>query len=742
MPEEDIRKSKPMPTNCPERKNITMINNSTFSYQYLEIKENDFDEWVIDASSDSLFEALNEYTTVVEAKVNSVGNENFSTEHALPPEINDKTYHQELYANRISEIHGELHSRNEPVGYIAEGLISQCTEPLCSDLLYIDIESRSQVDLTKSGTIRYAHDATTEVICIAWAIGDAPIETWFSEDEKPFPEKIREHIDEGGKLIAWNSAFEKAMFDHVISKRHDCPAPSVENWRCAQAVSLTNGYSAKLEEAAKALNLPQQKLPTGKHLIKTYCAPNHQTEWEPGDKELMANYCKADVEAMRSMLPHFRQLTNDEWHEYTLTQRMNDRGIPVDLSFVGAAWELSQKLAKSADGKIEKLTDGLVLNAKGRKTRDEFINPRLSEEHRSLISNYSKGMAKLSFDKENRAALLLRDDLDPIVRRYLELVDEAGSSSLTKYCTILDTESDSCVHGALRFNGASTGRYTSQGLQIHNISKDCFPSEEVEQRVARVTGGSDMVDPGISLARLTRAAIYHPDGLYWVDLSGIESRVEPWLANDPDGERLLDVHRQGTDIYQVTAAEMFNKIVEKVSPDQRNAGKVAVLACGYGGGKSAIQIMAKKLGLVFSDGQARSIVKSWRRSNPWAVRLWAALEKAVQNAVRDPGVSYWAGRCEWYSEGAAYLWCKLPSGRLLAYPQPKWERHTWLGETKYGPSYQTTDRPKKGHPPVRRQLHRGILSNNITQAVAADLLRQAIVKAEDAGLDIRLSTPE
>jgi DNA polymerase len=529
------------------------------------------------------------------------------------------------------------------------------------------------------------------------------------------------------------------MFDHVISKRHDCPAPSVKNWRCAQAVSLTNGYSAKLEEAAKALNLPQQKLAAGKHLIKTYCAPSHQTEWQPGDKELMANYCMVDVEAMRSMLPHFRQLTEDEWHEFTLTQLINDRGIPVDLSFVEAGWKLSQKFSESANEKINELTKGLVKNATVRKARDEFIDPRLSRAHRSLITSYSTGRAKLSFSKDNRASLLVQSDLDPKVRRYLELVNEAGTSVLSKYRTMLETEFNGCVHEALRFNGASTGRYTSKGLQIHNMSKDCFSPEEANELISRITSGSDIIDAGISLARLTRSAIYHPDGLYWVDLSGIESRVEPWLADDPNGERLLDIHRQGTDIYQVTAANMFRTRVEEITLDQRNAGKVAVLACGYGGGKDALQKMAKNFGLVFSDGQARSIVKSWRRSNPWAVRLWAALEKAVQNAIRNPGVSYWAGRCEWYCDGEVCLWCKLPSGRLLAYPRPKWERHTWNGETKYGPSYQTTDRPKKGNPPVRRQLHRGILSNNITQAVAADLLRQAIVKAEDAGLDIRFT---
>jgi hypothetical protein len=173
-----------MKNRCLEQNSKTMGSSNTLPGNYLEIKEDDFDEWVIDASSDSLFEALNEYITVVEARAKSVWNDNFSIVRTLPPEINDKAHHQEMYTDKISEIHGELHSRNEVLGYIAEGLINPCTEPLCSDLLYIDIESRSQVDLTKSGTVKYAQDATTEVICIAWAIGDAPIENWFLEDGK------------------------------------------------------------------------------------------------------------------------------------------------------------------------------------------------------------------------------------------------------------------------------------------------------------------------------------------------------------------------------------------------------------------------------------------------------------------------------------------------------------------------------------------------------------------------------
>ncbi len=651
---------------------------------------------------------------------------------------NEKDYSQGLYGNNIPEVHGKLNQRNLHLDY-AEKVICPSAEPLHAEPLYIDIETRSQIDLPKSGATTYAKHPSTEVICIAWTIGSAPIQVWFAEDGHPFPEVIRQQIASGGKLMAWNSYFEKVIFDNVISKTYDCPAPHTEQWRCAQAVSLTNGYPAKMKEAAIALGLSQQKLEIGKDLIEIYSKPGHRKEWLPGGKKAMGKYCIADVEVMCQALTHFRPLTEHEWLEFSVTQRLNDRGIPIDRKYAEAAWAYAQDLAASANEKIEKLTNGLVRNATVRKTRDEFIEPRLNEAHRVLIVSYSTGRAKLSFAKDIRASLLLRNDLDLKVRRYLELVDEAGSSALTKYLTMLQTETESCVHGALRFNGASTGRYTSQGLQIHNMTKDCLPYSEANQLVADVVEGYEIDEAGQTLAQLTRAAVYHPDGLYWSDLKGIEARVEPWVADDPDGERILEIHRQGTDIYEVTAAEMFNIEVTEVTTEQRNVGKVAVLACGYGGGESALQIMAKKLGLVFSDGQARSIVKAWRQSNPWAVRFWNALEKAVCNAIREPGGIYWAGRCEWYSDGDTYLWCRLPSDRLLAYPRPKWERHIWNGEHRYGPTYQTSDQPKKGQPPVRRQLHRGILSNNVTQGVAADLLREAILKAEEAELDIRFT---
>jgi DNA polymerase len=616
---------------------------------------------------------------------------------------------------------------------------SVCLGEFDLEYMFLDVETCSEVDLPTVGAKVYSKHPSTKLICIAFKLGKTKTQIFFPEDGDPFPKEICQHIAAGGKLMAWNSNFEKAIFDNVISKTCDCPAPSTEQWRCAQAVSLTSGYPAKMEEAATALGLPQQKLEIGKDLIKTYSIPGHRKEWLPGDKQAMGEYCKADVEVMCKALVHFRPLTEHEWYEFTVTQRLNDRGIPIDLPFAEEAWSYSQDLAESANEKISTLTDGLVPNATVRKARDEFLKPLLSDAHQTLISKYSAGKAKLSFDKDNRASLLLRGDLDPKVRRYLELVDEAGSSALTKYHTMIETESAGCAHGALRFNGASTGRYTSQGLQIHNMSRDCLSPVVAEQLVSNVTKGFEIDNAGLILAQLTRAAIYHPDGLYWVDLSGIESRVEPWLADGPDGDRLLEVHRQGVDIYAVTAAGMFNISLDEVTSEQRSAGKVAVLACGYGGGVDALQKMAKKFGLVFSNVQARSIVDAWRRSNPWAVRLWDDLEKAVRHAVREPEESFWGGRCEWYSDGGSFLWCRLPSGRLLAYPKPKWERHSWNGETRYGPSYQTSERQRKGQPPVRRQLHRGILSNNVTQGVAADLLREAILKAEAVGLDIRFT---
>ena len=247
------------------------------------------------------------------------------------------------------------------------------------------------------------------------------------------------------------------------------------------------------------------------------------------------------------------------------------------------------------------------------------------------------------------------------------------------------------------------------------------------------------------MARLLRAMIYHPDGLYWVDWSSIEGRVAPWLANDLDGEVKLDIFKRNLDVYKVTAGAMFHPQslwgltgdTDAVDKDQRQAGKIAELSLQFGGSHNALISMGKNFGVQFTEEEGRQHVFNWRRTNPWAERIWFAYDDAINRAVRTAGVSIEVGRVTFQSDGQNFLWCRLPSGRLLSYPKPYFDHYdTPWGEERYGPTFQTHFKPAAHEPPIRRHLRGALVFQNTVQAVAADLLREALVYAHDAELNI------
>ena len=596
--------------------------------------------------------------------------------------------------------------------------------------LWIDLETRSQCDLIFHGLAQYARHPSTEVICMAYAFDDEDVQIWWSNE--PFPQVVIDHFAGGGACWAHNADFERALFDYVIGNDFEFTPPKTEQWRCTMVLATTSGYPAGLDSAASAVGLNAHKHKDGSRLIREYCAPEFLTEFKPGDADLMRDYCMLDVEIMRSIAPAFRPLSDYEWAEYHLTCKINDRGIPVDVDFCVAALSYADELQADAAGEISALTGGTMTKHTQRNARDAFLFPLLTEPQMKLLEVYKKGEKKISLDQSHRQLLLDLDDLHHDARALLTFINDAGSSALKKYAVAAHTHVDARLHGTLQFNGAQTGRFTSRGYQVHNIRRDVFPADEAEALIADTKDKLVLDEPGQTLAKLLRAAIHSDTGLAWVDWSGIESRVAPWLANDDAGQEVLDIIASGEDLYMVTAAKMNA---------DRQAGKIAVLSLGYGGGVGALAGMAKNYGIVFGQDEAREIVRMWRETNYWAVALWAAFDKAVDNAVRAPGVPFEAGRCTLQAdENLSYLWCMLPSGRLLAYPKPKFEWYeTPWGEERYGVTHQLHLAVAQGADPIRRHTRGAGVMQNATQAVAADILREALTAADAAGLEIIFS---
>ena len=597
-------------------------------------------------------------------------------------------------------------------------------------MLYLDLETRSQCDLTFHGLRRYSEDPSTQVICMAYCFDDEPMQFWWHYE--PFPQEIKDYE---GPITAHNAEFERHLFEFVIYEDYGY-APELKQWRCSMALSLANGYPASLDAAAKGLGLPFSKMGVGKRLIKEYCAPNFKEVFDTGDDVLMQEYCEADVSTMRQMTQCLRDLTEDEWAEYHLNCRINDRGIPVDVSFCTNALSYANACAADSDNTLSRLTSGVMTKHTQRKARDAWILPKLTEKHIELITVHKKGVAKLSFDQEHRRYLLERGDLRAEVREVINAIDEAGSSALKKYGAAANTHVDGRVHNTFLWHGAQTGRFSGRGLQPHNMRRDVYGDTEAETLIADVVGNYKIEEPATTMARLLRPMVKSTSGLYWSDWSSIEGRAAPWLADMPSGEKKLDLYREGKDVYVVTAAQMFNKKESDVDKDLRQSGKIAELSLQFGGSRNALQGMAKNYGIVFENDEAQDIVDNWRDVNPWATSIWTKFDDAIRKAVRNFGTTHAAGRCVYYAD-ENFLWCELPSGKLLAYPKPRIEYYlTPWDEERRGATFQVATRPPFGEEPLRRHARGALLFQNAVQATASNILREALIKADAAGLKI------
>lgn len=602
-------------------------------------------------------------------------------------------------------------------------------------MLYIDFETRSEVDLIFHGLRRYAEDPSTEIICMAYAFDDKKIEFWWADE--PFPQKLKNYFITG-EITAHNAGFEQAICDHVLSRTHGVTAPKNEQWRCSMAMGLTNGYAGSLDALAKGLGIPHQKNPQGARLIREYCSPGHAKTFKLGDAKIMKDYCVSDVEVMRAAVKCLRPLSNEEWGEYHINAIINERGLPIDVAFCTAAINYTREVAEDANRQIENITDGAMTKATQRNSRDEWLFPKLTEYQMSLLEVYKKGEKKISLDYDHRQYLLNCEDLNDEARQLLEYIDNAGSSALKKFAVAAHQHVKGRVHNTFLWNGAGrTGRFSGRGLQPHNIRRDVFAEEKAEELIGRILADYEIDKPADTMARLLRSMIAHETGLAWCDWSSIEGRVAPWLSCTSTGYSKLLRFKRGDDLYVVTAAQMFNVNEDAIDKDLRQSGKIAELSLQFGGSHNALIGMAKNYGVTFEEDEARDIVKKWRMANPWAGEIWAAYDKAITDAVLTPGVDFPVGRVTYHSDGLNYLWCKLPSERLLSYPKPKFEAYmTPWDEERIGVTFQSHFKPAAGDPPIRIHARGALLFQNSVQAVAADCLREAICRAHDEDLEV------
>jgi DNA polymerase len=584
-------------------------------------------------------------------------------------------------------------------------------------VLWCDFESRSHCDLKKHGVYNYAQDGTTEVLCMSYAFDDEDVVTWLPT--QPFPTRIRNHK---GLIYAHNAAFERLIFWYVLQINFE-----LEQFYCTATQARANCAPGSLEDVGRFAGASMRKDYRGAQLIRALCIPPFKE-----DAALMQElicYCEQDVRAMRAVSQSLRPLSDEELEDYHVNEKINDRGVLVDVRLADAAISYAATELEDIQSIVRTVTNGAITSVRSPKMR-EWVKERLSTEHLKLMELED---GKYSIDKRVRANLLATSDLPPDVEQVIQAADDLWASSVAKFSRLRDLADveDSRVRGAFVFAGGSaTGRASSYGAQVHNFTRKCAKTPEAV-RASMVQGhpivpnfGKRVTDV---LKGMLRPAIIPAKGksLVVADWAQIEARMTPWLSGR--GDDVLDVFRSGRDIYIREAAAMYKIPESDVTPDQRQIGKVAILACGFGGGLGAFSAMGRAYGLTMTESDAQRTVDAWRRANQWAVRYWQELELGYTTAMRNKGKEITAGRVTYLFDGA-HLWYALPSGRILCYPYAKLEEDgISYAKAAWKPAADAKEWP-------RARLWRGLACENVTQACANDVLRYALRQVESLGV--------
>ena len=608
-------------------------------------------------------------------------------------------------------------------------------------ILHIDFETFSRCELKDAGLANYAADPSTGVHCMAFAFDDLPVD--IMTPGEGLPDCIEDHVLDGGLVYAHNAPFEIQIWNNVMAPRYGWPELKPEQCRCTMAMAYAMALPGALAAAAPALGIPQRKDVAGGRVMMQLAKPKADgsfwTPEEAPDKfQQLYEYCKQDVVVERAMHQRLRELPEDEQALWVLDYKINQRGVLVDLPAINKALRLvdAEKARLNAD--MLKVTGGVV----GSCTEVQLLVKWIR-----LQGVEVKGLAKAD------VLDALDGDLPANVRAALHLRKEAAKSSTAKLVAMKDRVSaDGRVRGVHQFHGASTGRWAGRGIQVQNLPRP-RPSTKPKdiQVMIDLFNNPEKLDmfygPNMdALADCVRGMIIPAPGhdFVAVDFSAIEARGLAWLAGE---ESVLEIFRGHGKIYEHAAAGIYRCPMDEVTKDQRQIGKVAVLALGYGGGIGAFQSMARNYNVKVADEEADSIKKAWRLAHPNIVAYWFALEHAAIDALRS-GETTTAGpdgREVAFKMKGSFLWCRLPSGRLLCYPYPEIRSlETPWGE-KDSLSYMTVvsnvkakvlDDPASSGTWKRVATYGGSLAENVTQAVARDLLAEAMTRLEANGYKV------
>ena len=493
--------------------------------------------------------------------------------------------------------------------------------------IHIDFETRSAVDLKKSGVWRYAEDASTSILCLAYKIDQGDIQLWVPGELNP-PELIAA-IKERKTVKAYNVAFEQAIWKKILSPYFGFPDIPSDQWSCVAAKCAAQSLPRKLEDAAQALDLDQKKDISGKRVMLKLSKPRKLTKrnralWHETNQDYQSlfSYCRQDVEVESLLDKKVRDLNPYEFKIWQLDQKINSRGIKVDMDLVNCALRLSGEYSAALTEELTKITGNEVTGG--------------MELDKIMFWLQNNGISMLDLTKDSVSAALKNEQLNPKIKRVLEIRQELSKTSTKKYAAIQNAVcSDGRLRNLLMYHGASTGRWTGMTVQPQNFPKSTF--KNTSQALSCVKRGNLEIfkkyypDVMGSLSMLLRS-VFIPDKGYTMhggDYSAIEARVLFWLADEKQGLRIFN---QGEDIYVDLAKVIYAS--QDIDKSKRELGKRGILGCGYGMGAKKFKDTCETFGLVISEELANRVVTSYRDKYYSVVRFWYSQESAAIEAIK------------------------------------------------------------------------------------------------------------
>lgn len=593
--------------------------------------------------------------------------------------------------------------------------------------LSIDLETYCEVDLRKSGVYRYAEDDSFEILLLAVSIDNGPVRVYDLTKEELPDEILQALVDDTIIKWAFNASFERICLSNWLKKHHQELLSegflSPNSWRCSMVWSAYLGLPLSLEGVGTVLKLKDQKLKEGGDFIRYFCLPCKPTKVNggrtrnfpnhaPGKWSAFIDYNKRDVEVELAIKEKLRNYPVPDfvWEEYHQDQVINDRGIGIDVDFVKAAIGIDGESKTKIQEELRKLT--------------RLDNPNSVLQMIGWLREH--GVTTDSLDK--KAVKELLKTVDEKTAKVLKLRQQAAKSSVSKYQAMMNCVcKDGRARGMFQFYGANrTGRWAGRLVQLQNLPQNHLPDLEEARKLFK-TGDLEatelLYDTQDTLSQLIRTAFIPSKGKKFIvcDFSAIEARVLSHLAGETWRSKVFE---QGKDIYCMSASQMFGVPVEKhgQNADLRQKGKIAELACGYGGAVGALKSMgAIDMGL--GEQELQPLVDSWRQANPNIVLFWWDVDKAVKSAVKFQEQTETHGIQFTTSKGILFI--TLPSGRKLSYVKPKMGENQFGGESV---TYEGTGAAKRWE---RLESYGPKFVENIVQAISRDILAYSMKQLQE-----------